>query len=135
MAILDLTKILNLALRARFNILVRSNMPYINLGLFSYNPHIGHILSYNPIYVYISIIHIWRSLALGQIWILETKTYIVYMGKTFRLYFFYNPCIWHSLALGQIQIIEKIWPQYFSHINPIYVTLYAYLAYNPVYGR
>ena len=40
MAILDLTKILNLALRARFNILVRSNMAYINFGLFSYNPHI-----------------------------------------------------------------------------------------------
>ena len=77
---------------------------------------------YYPINLYMhifSIIHIWCSLALGQIWILETKTYIVYMGKTFRLYFFYNPCIWHSLALGQIQIIEKIWPQYFSHINTI----------------
>ena len=60
------------------------------------------------IYVYISIIHIWRSLALGQIWILEAKTYIVYMGKTFRSYFFYNLRIWHSLALGQILIIEKI---------------------------
>lgn len=38
MAILDLTKILNLALRARFNILVRSNMAYINLGLSTMKP-------------------------------------------------------------------------------------------------
>ena len=46
MAILDLTKILNLALRARFNILVRSHMANINFGLLSNNSTIYLFILY-----------------------------------------------------------------------------------------